>query len=68
MFQIFYNYINIVVCLSILENCFSGCANINWAKRLKCNICNTNKPGVNKGSVGISNEPKHYLFKILFFF
>lgn len=27
------------------------CANINWAKRLKCNICNTNKPGVNEGGV-----------------
>lgn len=25
------------------------CANINWAKRLKCNICNTNKPGHNEG-------------------
>ncbi|XP_020242318.1 transcription initiation factor TFIID subunit 15-like [Asparagus officinalis] len=27
------------------------CANINWAKRLKCNICNTNKPGHNEGGV-----------------
>ncbi|XP_021969783.1 transcription initiation factor TFIID subunit 15 isoform X3 [Helianthus annuus] len=27
------------------------CANINWAKRLKCNICNTNKPGVSEGGV-----------------
>ncbi|XP_076895000.1 transcription initiation factor TFIID subunit 15-like isoform X1 [Bidens hawaiensis] len=27
------------------------CANINWAKRLKCNICNTNKPGVTEGGV-----------------
>ncbi|KAL6507793.1 TATA-binding protein-associated factor 2N [Orobanche gracilis] len=25
------------------------CANINWAKRSKCNICNTNKPGVSEG-------------------
>lgn len=25
------------------------CANINWAKRNKCNICNTNKPGHNEG-------------------
>ncbi|KAK9052634.1 hypothetical protein SSX86_029264 [Deinandra increscens subsp. villosa] len=27
------------------------CANINWAKRLKCNICNTNKPGISEGGV-----------------
>ncbi|KAF9591618.1 hypothetical protein IFM89_004847, partial [Coptis chinensis] len=27
------------------------CGNINWAKRLKCNICNTNKPGHNEGGV-----------------
>ncbi|KAL9265695.1 Transcription initiation factor TFIID subunit 15-like protein [Drosera capensis] len=27
------------------------CANINWAKRPKCNICNTNKPGVSDGGV-----------------
>ncbi|KAI3922857.1 hypothetical protein MKW98_006988 [Papaver atlanticum] len=27
------------------------CANINWAKRTKCNICNTNKPGHNEGGV-----------------
>lgn len=27
------------------------CGNINWAKRLKCNICNTNKPGVSEGGV-----------------
>lgn len=27
------------------------CANINWAKRNKCNICNTNKPGTNEGGV-----------------
>ncbi|XP_076890532.1 transcription initiation factor TFIID subunit 15-like isoform X3 [Bidens hawaiensis] len=27
------------------------CANINWAKRLKCNICNTNKPSVSEGRV-----------------
>ncbi|KAL6559108.1 TATA-binding protein-associated factor 2N [Orobanche hederae] len=27
------------------------CANINWAKRSKCNICNTNKPGVSEGGV-----------------
>ncbi|KAL3354003.1 hypothetical protein AABB24_018592 [Solanum stoloniferum] len=27
------------------------CANINWAKRNKCNICNTNKPGHNEGGV-----------------
>ncbi|MFS8010277.1 hypothetical protein Hanom_Chr14g01295131 [Helianthus anomalus] len=26
-------------------------ANINWAKRLKCNICNTNKPDVSEGGV-----------------
>ncbi|KAK9275210.1 hypothetical protein L1049_022472 [Liquidambar formosana] len=27
------------------------CGNINWAKRNKCNICNTNKPGHNEGGV-----------------
>ncbi|MFS7917320.1 putative Zinc finger, RanBP2-type [Helianthus anomalus] len=27
------------------------CANINWAKWLKCNICNTKKPGVSEGGV-----------------
>ncbi|XP_021724639.1 transcription initiation factor TFIID subunit 15-like [Chenopodium quinoa] len=27
------------------------CANINWAKRTKCNICNTNKPGISEGGV-----------------
>ncbi|KAJ7954514.1 transcription initiation factor TFIID subunit 15 [Quillaja saponaria] len=27
------------------------CANINWAKRNKCNICNTNKPGLSEGGV-----------------
>ncbi|XP_071703414.1 transcription initiation factor TFIID subunit 15 [Rutidosis leptorrhynchoides] len=27
------------------------CGNINWAKRLKCNICNTNKPGTTEGGV-----------------
>ncbi|KAG0574111.1 hypothetical protein KC19_VG235300 [Ceratodon purpureus] len=25
------------------------CGNINWAKRTKCNICNTTKPGYNEG-------------------
>ncbi|XP_022029575.2 transcription initiation factor TFIID subunit 15, partial [Helianthus annuus] len=29
------------------------CANINWAKRLKCNICSTNKPGVSEGGVSV---------------
>ncbi|KAI5063099.1 hypothetical protein GOP47_0021646 [Adiantum capillus-veneris] len=27
------------------------CENINWAKRTKCNICNTTKPGLNEGGV-----------------
>lgn len=25
------------------------CGNVNWAKRTKCNICNTTKPGYNEG-------------------
>ncbi|CAF2133582.1 unnamed protein product, partial [Brassica napus] len=24
------------------------CGNVNWAKRLKCNVCNTNKHGQNE--------------------
>ncbi|CAA6671808.1 unnamed protein product [Spirodela intermedia] len=28
------------------------CGNINWAKRMKCNICNTNKPGHSEGGGG----------------
>eukprot|EP00252_Welwitschia_mirabilis_P027144 TRINITY_DN9215_c0_g1_i2.p1 TRINITY_DN9215_c0_g1~~TRINITY_DN9215_c0_g1_i2.p1 ORF type:complete len:457 (-),score=129.99 TRINITY_DN9215_c0_g1_i2:123-1493(-) len=27
------------------------CGNINWAKRTKCNVCNTNKPGHSEGGV-----------------
>lgn len=27
------------------------CGNVNWAKRTKCNVCNTNKPGHNEGGV-----------------
>ncbi|KAJ7297762.1 hypothetical protein O6H91_Y037300 [Diphasiastrum complanatum] len=27
------------------------CGNINWAKRMKCNICNTTKPGMTEGGV-----------------
>ncbi|KAJ4765330.1 hypothetical protein LUZ62_075705 [Rhynchospora pubera] len=29
------------------------CGNINWAKRTKCNICNTNKPGHNEGGARV---------------
>lgn len=32
------------------------CANINWAKRNKCNICNTNKPGHNEGGVRYESQ------------
>jgi hypothetical protein len=28
---------------------FGRCGNINWAKRTKCNICNTARPGLNEG-------------------
>ena len=31
--------------------CLIRCENINWAKRNKCNICNTSKPGLNEGGV-----------------
>ncbi|WZY84725.1 hypothetical protein YC2023_031109 [Brassica napus] len=27
------------------------CGNVNWAKRLKCNVCNTNKHGQNECGV-----------------
>ncbi|CAN7048404.1 unnamed protein product, partial [Brassica rapa subsp. trilocularis] len=27
------------------------CGNVNWAKHLKCNVCNTNKPGQNECGV-----------------
>ncbi|XP_047048123.1 transcription initiation factor TFIID subunit 15-like [Lolium rigidum] len=27
------------------------CGNVNWAKRTKCNVCNTSKPGHNEGGV-----------------
>lgn len=30
---------------------YCRCGNINWAKRMKCNICNTNKPGHNEAGV-----------------
>lgn len=33
-----------------VASCFR-CGNVNWAKRTKCNICNTNKPGHNEGGV-----------------
>ena len=35
----------------LLPHSFVRCGNINWAKRTKCNICNTNKPGHNEGGV-----------------
>lgn len=39
--------------------CFNSfrCGNVNWAKRLKCNICNTNKPGQNEGGVRYDSMP-----------
>ena len=37
--------------LPIPLTCGCRCGNINWAKRTKCNICNTNKPGHNEGGV-----------------
>ncbi|WZZ28847.1 hypothetical protein YC2023_012248 [Brassica napus] len=33
------------------QNMTNACGNVNWAKRLKCNICNTNKPGQNECGV-----------------
>lgn len=27
------------------------CGNVNWAKRTKCNVCNTSRPGHNEGGV-----------------
>lgn len=41
---------NVMIYLSCLLF-WHRCGNINWAKRLKCNICNTNKPGHNEGGV-----------------
>ena len=42
-------------CRSNLFHCSNiliiRCGNVNWAKRLKCNVCNTNKPGQNEGGV-----------------
>ncbi|KAL3646320.1 hypothetical protein CASFOL_011500 [Castilleja foliolosa] len=36
------------------------CGNINWAKRLKCNICNTNKPGTSEGGVRVLSMEEPY--------
>ncbi|PPD90756.1 hypothetical protein GOBAR_DD12301 [Gossypium barbadense] len=39
-------------CVQSMRNCSTcRCGNINWAKHMKCNICNTNKPGHNEGGV-----------------
>lgn len=48
----FFGWIILLACVtgSSLCLCFR-CGNINWAKRTKCNICNTNKPGHNEGGV-----------------
>ncbi|KAL3638018.1 hypothetical protein CASFOL_018466 [Castilleja foliolosa] len=36
------------------------CGNINWAKLLKCNICNTNKPGTSEGGVRVLSMEEPY--------
>ncbi|CAG7885291.1 unnamed protein product [Brassica rapa] len=38
------------------------CGNVNWAKRLKCNVCNTNKPGQNECGVS-SLRVSLFIFK-----
>ncbi|RZC74999.1 hypothetical protein C5167_050480 [Papaver somniferum] len=43
--------IGLVQCKELAVKHLILCANINWAKRTKCNICNTNKPGHNEGGV-----------------
>ncbi|MBA0880294.1 hypothetical protein Goshw_008998, partial [Gossypium schwendimanii] len=48
----FYGVLNVLTfpTLPMLRNA-GVCGNINWAKRMKCNICNTNKPDHNEGDV-----------------
>jgi hypothetical protein len=34
---------------------------VNWAKRTKCNVCNTSKPGHNEGGVRYTLNIHHLI-------
>lgn len=68
MFPLFYRLI-----LKFVFDLFFRCANINWAKRNKCNICNTNKPGHNEGGVRYESQDARFnahldFYEVLLYF